>query len=342
MSRWKALWRSVRPGNLLIIGATFAIIWTLMRTAFERPIFGFDKINSLDSGFFLIVISIILIAAAGNLLNDFLDIEADKINRPYKNLTPLLGRAAPRLYLVLTALGIVIGIQASLKLGDSLFILYPVATSALLYLYSKKLQRSPLIGNLCIALLCASIPFVTYGWFLLSYKSVFLPPNFYQNGALENIVSHLENNAFYVSLFYGSSAFTLNLSREIVKDIEDNDGDEKVGHKTLLNTIGMKSSKRLLLVLNVLYLLIVLTAILAVERVFGWGFDLVEYLYSFSNIRPNRLIFLLSSMVLLILPGLINLYLTSHLSKQNAHRASLVLKITMLLGLSTCLFFWFL
>ena len=97
----------------------------------------------------------------------------------------------------------------------------------LLWLYSNKLKRLPLIGNLTIA--------------MLSALSIFQLTLHY-NSPSEKIIT--------MTIF----AFFISVIREIIKDIEDMEGDIAHGCHTLPIAIGLVKTKRVLIVLDAAFI----------------------------------------------------------------------------------------
>lgn len=152
-----------------------------------------------------------LLAAAGNMQNDVLDLQADRINRPDRPLPS--GRialrsaalAAAALYLAAMALAFALGVPEGLLAAGM---------ALLLCLYNLKLKALPLWGNLVVALLCA--------------LAIYLPE-------LPGFPAH---TGFPV-LF----AFLATLAREVSKDAEDVPGDIAAGFSTLPIRFGNGAAK---------------------------------------------------------------------------------------------------
>ncbi|NJE05835.1 geranylgeranylglycerol-phosphate geranylgeranyltransferase [Thermococcus sp. M36] len=150
----------------------------------------------------LVFLVVALGCSAGNTINDYFDYEIDKINRPERPLPRgAMSRAtALRYSIVLFAVGLVLAYVINIYS----FILAVVAYTAM-FLYAWKLKPLPLVGNLVVAGLTGATPL--YG--ALAVERVGL--------------------AGYLAL----CAFLVNVSREIIKDIEDIEGDLAEGARTL-------------------------------------------------------------------------------------------------------------
>lgn len=160
---------------------------------------------------FLAAFVAVIICGAGNVINDYFDFEIDKINSPKKPI-PSGVISRERAYLYAVAL-FTAGVLCSALIGVYILLL-AVFNSALLYIYSWKIKRAGGIGkNFTVSYLVAS-PFLFGGL--------------------------VAGNAF-VTVLLALLAALANTAREIVKDIEDYEGDRKFA-KTLPYTIGFKKS----------------------------------------------------------------------------------------------------
>lgn len=166
-----------------------------------------------DYHLFATVISTVFIAAAGYIINDYYDIKIDLINRPDKVVagTLLKRRTVMAAHSILNFTGILLGLWVAIKIGVLDFI-----AAFLLWLYSNQLKRTPFFGNFVVASL-TGLSVILIG---LYYDQIQIP-----------------------ILLYSSFAFTSNLVREIIKDIEDLQGDEKFGSKSLPILWGVRKTK---------------------------------------------------------------------------------------------------
>ena len=196
--------------------------------------------------FTLLVISIVLIAAGGNVINDLFDLETDKINKPTKvTVNTIFSESHVKLmYALLTFIGIIVGIYLSYKSDNSLASFYFIAVSVLLFLYSSYFKRKALFGNLIVSLL------IGFSIILLGVFDVL--PN-YNN----------TNNLFVFNMIlaYAIFAFSLNLIREIIKDIEDIDGDYSSEMKTLPIIFGRKRAQNCIFFLSIVFTFILIFTI---------------------------------------------------------------------------------
>lgn len=252
--------------------------------------------------FALLVIATLCIAAAGNIINDIYDVEIDRINKPNKVLIgkKISEQTANRLYIVLTTVGVVIGFYLSNRIGKPSFAALFIVFSALLYLYSSYLKGMFLVGNILVSFLVA--------------MSLIIVPLFDLLPAITVENQSTQSAVFKIVLNYALFAFFINLIREIVKDLQDINGDKKGGMNTLPIAIGRKRTVKLVFILSVL-------------AVLGVVFYMYEKLY---NIQVLMLYFLFA-----IVAPLLYFCIKSWDAKTDQDYAFLsnLLKIIMFLGI---------
>ena len=153
----------IRPINLIIVGLTmYGIGWYLEGVYGENQQFG---IFSLP--YTLLVVSTIMIAAAGNIINDYFDVKADRINKPDR---VIIGKYVKRRVSIVAHWGInfvafCIAIYLSWTLETFWYLFIHLLTINLLWYYSMHLKRRFLIGNLLIAALTALVPILVGFYF---------------------------------------------------------------------------------------------------------------------------------------------------------------------------------
>lgn len=301
----------IRLPNLLIIALTqYAMRYLIMEPLL--PSAGFElQMDNLH--FALLVLTTIFLAAAGYIINDYFDTQADWINKPAKVVigVAINRRVAMTLHTVLNIIGIGIGIYLSIyiKLFSLSFIF--LLTSGLLWFYSTNYKRQFLIGNLTVSFLTSLVPMVVilfelpllnreYGAIMLQYNSNF-------------------NYIFIWVAGFAVFAFFVTLIREIIKDAEDFDGDNAYGMKTLPIKLGIKATK---LIITILILFCIV----------GLMYILIRFIM-FSGENPD-FISLAYIVGLLVLPFFIlNTIVIMAKSKADYHRASILIKVIMLIGI---------
>ena len=176
----------------------------------------------LDWRLFIIVFVSTLTIASGYIINSFYDSAKDLINRPKKSMLDRLVSQKTKLQVyfglnfLATALAFMVSWRASLFFSVYIF---------LIWFYSHKLKKYPIVGNLTASLL-AVLPF--FG-ILLYFKN------------------------FYPEIFaHASFLFLLILIREMIKDLENIKGDIANDYQTIPVRFGIKVSKNMITLLTFL------------------------------------------------------------------------------------------
>lgn len=292
----------IRYKNLLFI----ALVQIFIKYGLFHP-FGIDiTLNAF--GFSLLVIATLCIAAGGYIINDVFDIEIDKVNRPKKVFIPnkISEKTAYNLFIIFNVIGVGIGFYLSNMIERPGFSALFIAFSALLYLYSSYLKSTILVGNILIAVLVA-MSLILVGLFDL------LPAITPENQATQSTF-------FSIVLDYALFAFYLTLLREIVKDLEDVNGDRKGGLSTLPLAIGRKRS---------------------IYVIFGSGvvgvFSVVYYMYQYIYNHQYLLLYFLFGILAPLLFFCVKTWSAN--SIKDYRFLSNLLKIIMLLGMCSILLF---
>ncbi len=245
--------------------------------------------------------SIVLIASAGYIINGIFDVKTDTINKPKKVIITkqITIEKAKQWYLMVNTLGIFTGIILSLNIQKPTFSFLFIFASLLLYYYSKKYKPKPLIGNLIVSFLIAFSIIILY-LFELSETT--------QSNSQELV----KNIILSIALF----SFFINLIREIVKDIEDINGDYNLNMRTLPIVIGVKRTKYLAAILCVIPISLLL-------------FVLVKYTAEFRF----TILYLLFFVLLPLLYVALKLRIAK--TKKDFYKLSAILKIIMFLGINS-------
>ena len=216
----------------------------LLLLAFMQLIFrfGFLKFQNIflsltDLQYGLLVLSTVLIAAAGYIINDIMDQETDYDNNPEGAIVgkSISEKSAYNLYFVLNISGVGIGYYLASVIHKPSFAGAFIIVSATLYMYATSLKQMLLIGNIIVALLL-SFSVLIIGLFDL------LPATYDGNRAEMGIL-------FSILIDYAIFTFIINFIREIIKDMEDVDGDYNQGMSTLPIVIGINKSAKIVSVL---------------------------------------------------------------------------------------------
>jgi 4-hydroxybenzoate polyprenyltransferase len=215
--------RLIRINNLLIISATQVFAYY-----FLSP--GISLYTLFQLKFLLLMTSTFLVAAAGYIINDYMDVMLDLVNKPDKVIVgkSISRRWAMLLHFLLNAIAFLL----ALAIGKNIAFLV-LACSICLWGYSQLLKKTYLSGNILVALLTASTLFI-----LLVFDS-----NLMQAGIW----------------VYALFAFLSTLIREIIKDTEDLRGDQQFKAKTLPIVLGIRKTKEIIFWLHMVLIGLTLT-----------------------------------------------------------------------------------
>lgn len=299
-----SIFNLIRWKNLVMI----ALMQLLIKYAFFPAFYITDTLSHLN--FSLLVLATLCIAAGGYIINDIYDVKADRINKPnavYINKI-ITESNANTLYMVLTFSGACIGFYLSTIINKNPYFGIFILTSALLYVYSSFLKSIILVGNIVVSLVVAlSILIVS----IFELLPAITPQN--QNDQL---------TMFKVLLDYAVFAFFINLIREIVKDIQDVDGDYKTGIQTLPIAIGKDRAAKFAFVITIILII-----------------TIVYYIYSFVFMHKQAIIYFLIAVIAPLI--IIAIKLFSKESVEGLKQISRLLKITMLTGMLSMLLYYF-
>ncbi|HEX5000950.1 MAG TPA: UbiA family prenyltransferase, partial [Bacteroidia bacterium] len=147
------LWKLIRGNNLLII----CLIFLLVRHTIVLPVLSFSaSASELGNGLFLLLmLATVLVAAGGNIINDYFDMAIDAINKPGQKVLGMQvhKKTGILLYSIFTIAGIGLAGFVSYKINTYRpFIIFP-ASALILFLYSYSYKSVMLAGNILIAIL---------------------------------------------------------------------------------------------------------------------------------------------------------------------------------------------
>lgn len=199
---------------LLLVLAQYLAAFLVLRPASHW------RQSVLDYRLHLIILASALVIAAGFIINSFYDREKDLINRPQQTIFERLvsQKTAFQVAFAFNLLAIVLAYAVSWRAA-----LFYAGYAGSLWYYSHKLKKLTFIGNLTAAIL-AIAPF--FG--ILFYFG----------------------QMHWDLLFYVSFMLFLELSREIVKDVEAVKGDVIIGYPTLPVKLGVRKTKAIILFIN--------------------------------------------------------------------------------------------
>jgi 4-hydroxybenzoate polyprenyltransferase len=272
--------------------------------------------------FWLLVAASVCIAAAGYIINDYFDINIDRVNKPSRLVVDkvIKRRWAIVWHLLLSAVGVGLSIAVCFYLPDwhiYLTCLINVVCVGALWLYSTTYKRRLLVGNVLISLLTAWTIMILYVANLRSWWLVKIEAGYRQNYDMAAA------KLFKLAMLYAGFAFVISLVREVVKDMEDMEGDARYGCRTMPIVWGIPVSK----MFTAIWLL-VLTAVLGLTQFyvlhFGWWWSAVYC------------ILLIVLPLLWILYKLRNAVVTAHYAQLSS-----LIKGVMFTGILSMVFFYF-
>ncbi|QVY66527.1 geranylgeranylglycerol-phosphate geranylgeranyltransferase [Polaribacter sp. Q13] len=265
--------------------------------------------------FTLLAFSILLITAGGYIINDIFDIDADKINKPLKVIigASISKKKAWILYYATSILGLLLGSYVSFTTENSAYSFFFLGTILSLFLYSKYLKKTLLIGNLIVSVLLGLVIFITV---------LFNEPKANSSNLLE-VFSNLGTGVRLLLIMITYIVFSIltNLIREIIKDIEDINGDLKIKAKTLPILFGRKRASKV---------------------AFFFSAGLLVFLLIVLQSLTNEFVLLIYGIVCILLPLLYFMYkLWIAETKKEFSKLSTLMKIIMLFGIVSMLLFRF-
>lgn len=232
----------IRLPNLFFI----ALTQLLFQYCIYQPLYE-EQLSSNDHlRFAFILFGSLFIAAGGYVINDYFDVDIDEVNKPNALIVGKIisRRWAMAWHFMLSITGLIFTFFALASYQQFYLIVVNAVAVLLLWFYSTKYKKSFLLGNLLIALL------VSWSILIVFFSKIELPELF---GAL----SAPQLRLFRFALLYAGFAFLSTLARELVKDVEDREGDRRYGCKTLPIVWGVPVSKLFIAVwISILILLL--------------------------------------------------------------------------------------
>ncbi len=302
----------IRPINLLIM----ALVVCLMQFCVINPIldaYGFS-IVLFSLVFTLLLISILTIGASGYVINDYFDTKIDEINRPNK---VIVGHGVTRhqaavYFQTLLIIGNIAGIALAIILRNITLVFIYAGVSGILWFYSSSYKRQLLIGNIMVSLctfLCVFlVGYVNVKGLILNYPDADL------SATMQKCIGLSVAMIYAWTLGFGLFAFLLTMLREMVKDIEDIEGDTEMECRTMPIVWGVKVSKIVITVLSVV----------TIATIF--------YFANFKIIFKEDNITFVYSIILILFLLMFICQLWTAKCKPAYSQASLTLKIIMVMG----------
>ena len=324
--------RLIRFLNLIVIVLTMVIVQYFVSHHLyftDKNIIDLDlnphaSIEILMPAFILLVISTVLIAAAGNIINDYFDVKADRINKPDRLIidTHIKRRWAMVWHWSFNLIGFILSLYVG-YLVQSIWI--PIAaflSTNLLWFYSVYYKRKPFTGNFIVATLLGGVPFYIL---ILNYNRM--------NLLYDTSIEFAFPKEYYIVTIFCIAflALLMNLIRELIKDIMDIRGDLRLEAKTFPIKYGIKKTK--ILITIVAFLLLGLS---------GFYYSYIQHYAQIEQSGSNQFIdlnFFNPTLIIAVMIMAIALFITLKNNKNKWYRmASNLIKVAIVFGLLTILF----
>ncbi|MBV6485973.1 MAG: 1,4-dihydroxy-2-naphthoate octaprenyltransferase [Flavobacteriales bacterium] len=290
MNPFIAFLKLIRLPNLLIIALTQYVV----RYAIIYPFLTINsielKMSNLD--FFLLSLSTVMIAAAGYIINDYFDTKVDRVNRPDKIIVGkyIKRRWAMGSHIVISGIAMILALYVAYDIGNIKLAIIQFLSIGALWYYSVSFKKRVFIGNFVVAILAALVPLVA------GYYEILMQNNFADETAntlifymeegtsfddVRYVLSQILNNIWVWIIGFSVFAFLSNLAREIIKDMEDYEGDKKYYSNTLAVVYGKPKAKR---ITQLIYLIMmILLGILQYQQLVSH--DSTSFIYFFFALQ---------------------------------------------------------
>jgi 4-hydroxybenzoate polyprenyltransferase len=224
----------IRWPNLLIMAFTMILVRhkLIIPQLLEA---GADTATSSITFVFL-VISVLLIAAGGFVINDIVDINADSINKPQKQLVgnKISVSIAKNIYWILTASGIICGIITGYAVENWRISFITAIMAGLMWFYSSRYKNMLLLGNIVVAFASAMVLLIIWLTEFFALKS-----DAYAFTNAAPVFPVITGMVMAYTFF----AFLCSIIREMVKDTEDMTGDKQFNVNTFPVVYGESNAK---------------------------------------------------------------------------------------------------
>ena len=298
----------LRIGNL----AFLAILLYVMEKWVAFPLLHQQKFHELMPWWVLtlLIISVVCVAAGGYVINDYFDVKIDRINRPNDMVvTRVISRdAAMNWFYALIAIGIVAGLAVAWWARSWNLLFIYIVIPGLLWFYSASYKRMLLVGNLIVAFISALVPLL-----VAIINADYLKHLYSEALAYTPIVGQLFVWLGSFALF----SFLLTWAREVVKDIEDIEGDREMECRTMPIVWGETVSK----------IVVTLLTVATMALIAYLAYCVLPFPMQWSTLTGRFVIFGLMVPMLCVL-----VLLWSARSKRELHTVQQVLKFAMFLG----------
>lgn len=316
----------IRYKNLIFIaGLQWIIFYTVITPILK--VFQIDaSTNMLGYQLALLIGSTVFIAAAGYIINDYFDTRIDEINRPEKVIVgkTISKQQASILHYTLTGIGLLMGFSVAYMCRSLTLGLIIAFVPGLLWFYSASYKRQFLLGNIVVAICAGLVPLtISIGCVAFLSKNTL--------GLIYETPIPITPFIYGSACFFAVFAFISTFIREIIKDMEDEEGDREMECRTIPIVLGINKTKILL------YSLIA-ASILFVLYIYN------EYIASFPMFGPEKSSLSIQYFIWGIIIPLLCLAFLIFKAKEASdyHKASTFVKFIMVLGSLYGFIFYFL
>lgn len=299
----------LRVGNLTFV----AILLYVMEKWVATPLLQLEQFGELMPWWILtlLIVSVVGIAAGGYVINDYFDVKIDRINRPDNLVVTriILRDAAMNLFYGFTAVGVIAGTVVAWWAHSWTLLFTYVVIPGLLWFYSASYKRMFLVGNLVVAFASAIVPL------LVAIANADYLHHLYQNAlAYSPIVGEL----YVWTGGFAAFAFLLTWVREIVKDIEDIEGDREMECRTLPIVWGDKVAK----IIATILLVVIATLIVYIL------FAVLPFSHEWKSLPTRYVVF---GLIVPILCSIVLLWAANN--RTEYHRVQTIIKFAMFMGM---------
>jgi 4-hydroxybenzoate polyprenyltransferase len=304
-----AFFKLTRWPNLVFIALTQLLFrFFILQFVYQNVPGDVEHIKLSLPLFYCLVFASVCIAAAGYIINDYFDVNIDLINKPSKLIVNryIKRRWTIVWHITLSFIGLVLSCYIGYKLRNFYIPLFNFAAIIILWFYSTTFKKKLLIGNVLISLLTAWVILVLT---FAEHRIHIITPDIYWKRLIK------------VSFIYAGFAFVISLIREVIKDMEDMQGDAKYGSTTMPIVWGLQVSK----VFAAVWLVVIICGVAGVQIYvlqLGWWLSAIYSLFA---------------IIIPLLWILRKLYAAQ--SPKDFHRLSSAIKIVMLTGILSMVFF---
>jgi 4-hydroxybenzoate polyprenyltransferase len=304
-----AFFKLTRWPNLVFIALTQLLFrFFILQFVYQNVPGDVEHIKLSLPLFYCLVFASVCIAAAGYIINDYFDVNIDLINKPSKLIVNryIKRRWTIVWHITLSFIGLVLSCYIGYKLRNFYIPLFNFAAIIILWFYSTTFKKKLLIGNVLISLLTAWVILVLT---FAEHRIHIITPDIYWKRLIK------------VSFIYAGFAFVISLIREVIKDMEDMQGDAKYGSTTMPIVWGLQVSK----VFAAVWLVVIICGVAGVQIYvlqLGWWLSAIYSLFA---------------IIIPLLWILRKLYAAQ--SPKDFHRLSSAIKLVMLTGILSMVFF---